>query len=225
MKSERIAKALITRLPKSELVEFLNGVHSAAKRSAKLANDAGLEGAGKARVAGFTRFILSENVLDNTAKSMGAEPLSGTIPATDLRIYQTVHVKNGALLGLATIPEPGILPAKNLTRANLSSIVNAHWQPDLFKTGPHPTIEIYAVLIVCRDPANISDLQEVAIAVISAKYDQYLHYEKLDQFLKRYEPVSEKKSAPAVKPKLKTASPYVAPEDEAARNIEQKKSV
>jgi hypothetical protein len=212
MQNEALATELVQRLEQPELLDFIGKARSAASTAAKSATDVGLTGAWRKRVTGMTHRGLCEDALDQVAKSMDATSFKGTVPGTEVKVYQQVHFVKGVLLGLASVPEPGELPVRNLTRSNLAQCINAHWEADLFgkRTAP-PEIEVYALLLVCRDRKNLGDLQEVAIAVIAANYDKYLHYERLESFLRRYEPKEEPQ--PNVTPVMKkSVGTYVPPE-------------
>src|SRR4051812_31117619 len=105
MKDEKIASELVQRLDRTELLQFLSSANSAAKKAAKASKVRGLEGSWQARVAGMARRGLCENALEKTAKAMDAIPIVGTVPGTEIRVYQQVHIVNGALLGLASVPQ------------------------------------------------------------------------------------------------------------------------
>jgi hypothetical protein len=93
----------------------------------------------------------------------------------------------GVVLGLATMPSAGELPAKN--RSRLAGVMlNTGFTPSLFdEPGPKPG-DIFVLFLVARDRANPGLIDEIGVGVIDDAYNIFVFYEPIDQFLAGYGP-------------------------------------
>lgn len=137
---------------------------------------------------GQARFRICEQGFEDVCRLHGGHLLDGgIIPKTDLKIFQPFmrfeHDGEGVILALASMPEPGALPAKNKSR--LAGVtVNFDLSLRLDFDGKGPKIgDIFAVLLVARDRERAGKIEEVALGVIESNYESFLFYEALEGFL------------------------------------------
>ncbi|MFS1823032.1 hypothetical protein, partial [Bacillus anthracis] len=109
------------------------------------------------------------------------------IPNTDLRVHQPFmrfeHEGQGVILAMASMPESGMLPAKNKSR--LAGVtVNYELSLRLDFDGKSPKMgDIFVTLLVARDREHAGKIEEIAIGVIGSSYEEFLYYETIDSFL------------------------------------------
>lgn len=172
---------------------------------------------------GQARFRLMEEAFEEVCAAHGGQRLqSDFIPLTDLRVFQPFHrfehEGRGFILGLAAIPEPSALPAKNMSR-RAAVTLNYHLQARLDLDGTGPKVgDVFILLLVARDRAVAGQIEEIAIGVINSGYEQYLHYETLPSYLQGHAdesitpdptPLAPTSTVIQLKPKI---TPFVPPE-------------
>ncbi len=181
---------------------------------------------------GQARFRMMEKGFQEVCELHGGKLIAnGVIPSTNLKVFQPFLRFDvdgqGIILGLAAMPEPRVLPAKNKSR--LAGVtLNYYLQAtlDFDGTGPKEG-DIFVLFLVSRDHEKAGRLEEIAVGVINSKYDQFLFYKPLDKYLEGH----ADKPAPAPKApgsgasglRLKPqARPFVPPEapveDEGVKN-------
>lgn len=137
---------------------------------------------------GQARFRMVEQCFEEIAQAFGGNPLEGgVLPNTNLKIFQPFMrfggEAPGVILGLAAMPERSKLPAKN--RSRLAGVsLNLHLTPafDFDRAGPKPG-DVFVLFLLARDRERAGKLDEIAIGIIDAAYEQFVFYERLDQFL------------------------------------------
>lgn len=158
-------------------------------RAFQLVRDhAGLDRKRSRELEGQARFRMMEQAFEEICASFDGLPLAGgVLPNTNLKIFQPFMRFGGeglgVILGLAAMPEPSKLPAKN--RSRLAGVtLNFNLMPsfDFDGMGPKPG-DIFVLFLVVRDREQSGKLEEIAIGVIDSTYDQFLFYERLDKFL------------------------------------------
>lgn len=172
---------------------------------------------------GQARFRMMEEGVEEVCKFYGGTLLQGgVVPLTDLKIFQPFsrfeYEGQGFILGLAAIPEPGSLPAKNMSR-RAGVTLNYHLSPRLDLDGSGPQVgDIFILLLVARDRVAAGQIEEIAIGLIDSGYEQYLFYEPLQSYLQGYadgpiapSPLPEGPSSGAIHLKLGVAQ-FVPPE-------------
>jgi hypothetical protein len=154
----------------------------------------------------------------------GGQPLvGGVIPNSSLKIFQPFMRFGGdgpgVIFGLAAMPERSKLPNKNRSRlAGVTLNFNLTPSFDFDGSGPKPG-DIFVLFLVARDREQSGKLDEIAIGVIDATYEQFLFYERLDKFLADDADAAEPVPASIVSPsetglvRLKAkVKPFVPPE-------------
>ena len=183
---------------------------------------------------GQARFRMMEKGFQEVCETHGGELLAGgLIPNTNLKVFQPFmrfeHEGKGIILGLAAMPEPNALPVKNKSRV-AGVTLNYHLQPSLNLDGSGAQVgDVFIVFLISRDRERAGRLEEIAIGVISAAYDQFLCYEPLENYLGNQEvapdsvsPAPAAAQAPAVR--LKTSiRPFVPPEAPEEAEVEEGK--
>ncbi|MGE4248164.1 MAG: hypothetical protein AB7F09_02160 [Parvibaculaceae bacterium] len=232
MTAEEIKARIVSTLPRDLLIDLLDTAVARARQAHELIRDnTDLTGRSARGLEGQARFRLMEKGFQDTCESHGGMLLEGdVIPGTDLRYYQPFMRfggdQPGVLLGLASMPEPRELPAKNQSRL-AGVMLNYQLTPRLDLEGDGGTAkpgDIFVLFLFARDPSQGGRLQEVAIGVINAEYQGFLAYETVETFMGAYAPPStETEPAPegqplvTLKKKPKAFKPPEEPDsDEAA---------
>lgn len=188
----------------------------------------GLDTRRQRRLDGFSRYLMMEAGFQEVCAFHGGRLLDGGIvPGTDLKVFQPFmrfeHSGQGVILGLAAMPEPSAVPAKNKSRL-AGAALNYELSPRFDFDGTGPKVgDIFVVLLFSRDRARAGLLEEIAIGVINSGHDQYLFYESLEKYLSdqgdsAVEPAGDPSgppvsagATPAVRLKT-TVRPFVPPE-------------
>jgi hypothetical protein len=177
-------------LPRDLLIDLDDAVQAGSLKAHAVVRDhSGLKKKRNARGAeGQLRFRILEEDFETTCALHGARLLDGgIIPHTDLTVYQPFMrfelEGQGVILALATMPEAGVLPAKNKSRiAGVTVNYDLSLRLDFNGTGPKVG-DIFAVLLVARDRERAGKIEEIALGVIDSNYKSFLYYESLDGFL------------------------------------------
>lgn len=224
-------------LPSSLILDLEDRIKADALHAHEVVRD-GFEGLTPVRaraIEGQARFRISEQGFEEVCAEHGGHLLEGgVIPKTDLRVHQPFmrfeHEGQGVILALASMPESGMLPAKNKSR--LAGVtVNYELSLRLDFDGKGPKIgDIFVTLLVARDRERAGKIEEIAVGVIESNYEGFLYYETVDSFLSGDGDVEPDAPAPTPiapptvdQPKVtlkKGVKPFVPPEAPTAKNEE-----
>lgn len=158
------------------------------KASLLVRDHAGLDKKRGRELEGQARFRMVEQGFEEVCALFGGQPLAGgVIPNSGLKIFQPFMRFGGdgpgVIFGLAAMPERSKLPSKNRSRlAGVTLNFNLTPNFDFDGSGPKPG-DIFVLFLVARDREQSGKLDEIAIGVIDATYEQFLFYERLDKFL------------------------------------------
>lgn len=157
---------------------------------------------------GQIRFRIMEQGFQETCEFYGGVLLEGgLIEGSDLRIFQPFMRfggnGKGVVLGLASMPERGELPAKNMSR-RAGTALNYKLTPrlSLDEHDPKPG-DIFVLFLVARDPSRSGQIEEIAIGMIDAEYESFLFYESMEKFMTRYAPPDNSAQEETQKPLVK----------------------
>jgi hypothetical protein len=196
MTPDEIKARIVEVLPRDLVVDLLDTAAVRARQAHELIRDnTDLTGRSARGLEGQARFRLMEKGFQDTCELHGGMRLEGdVIPATDFRYYQPFMRFGGdnvgVLLGLASMPAPGELPSKNLSR-RAGVQLNYHLSPRLDLEGGGRTAklgDIFVLLLFARDPSRGGLLQEVAVGVIDTEYQGFLAYDTIEAFMEMYAP-------------------------------------
>lgn len=160
----------------------------AAKAHAMVHDHAGLNRKRSRELEGQARFRMMEERFEAVCQIHGGLLLTdGVIPNTDRKVYQPFmrfqSDGRGVIFGLAAMPEPKKIPAKNLSRTSGVSL-NYHFSQRLDLDGTGPKVgDLFALFLVARDRERAGKIEELAVGVIESAYNAFLFYQPLDQFL------------------------------------------
>jgi hypothetical protein len=218
-----VPRRLRQTLPKDLLIDLQDRVGAEALRAHEMVRDhSGLGGKRARELAGQARFRMMENGFQEICAEHGGMLLDGSvIPQTDLKVFQPFmrfefHNK-GVILGLAAMPSPKVLPAKNQSRAAGVSL-NYYLSPRLPFDKASPKIgDIFALFLTARDRQKAGQIEELAVGVVDSKYEAFLFYEPLEAFLGGYAVRDQssgtlKLQKPVSVSLKRNISPFVAPE-------------
>jgi hypothetical protein len=196
MTADEIKARIVGILPRDLLIDLLDTAVARARQAHELIRDnTDLSGRSARGLEGQARFRLMEKGFQDTCELHAGVRLEGdVIPGTDLRYYQPFMRfggnQPGVLLGLASMPEPREMPAKNQSR--LAGVtLNYRLTPRLDLEGDGQTAkpgDIFVLFLFARDPAQGGRLQEVAIGVIDTEYQGFLAYETVEALMGDYAP-------------------------------------
>jgi len=188
-----------------DLEDRLRG--EALKAHRMIQDHSGLDQLRGRRLEGMSRFHMMEKGFQEVSELHGGALLAGgIIPGTDFKVFQPFmrfeHEGQGFILGLASMPEPSKLPTKNKSR-QAGVTLNYHISPhfDLDGNGPKAG-DICILFLFARDREQAGKIEEFAIGVVDSNYEQYLFYERIDQYLADDGHVSEPSSPLRVSPTL-----------------------
>lgn len=189
MRDDLIKSHIRPVLSRELLLDLEDRVLAEAVKAFEMIRDhSGLSGKRARGAEGQARFRMMEQGFEEVCGLHGGHLLEGSvIPDTELQVFQPFMRFDtgnpGVILGLASMPEPKALPAKNMSRqAGVS--VNYELVPRLDFDGKSAKIgDIFVLLLVSRDRENPGKIEEIAIGVINSDYEHFLFYERLDQFL------------------------------------------
>lgn len=174
---------------KNLLLDLEDRLRAVALKAHVMVRDhAGLDTKRGRELEGQARFRMMEKSFQETCEFHGGVLLTdGIIPHNDLKIFQPFmrfeHNGRGIILGLAAIPEPKTLPAKNKSR-KAGVTLNYYLSPRLDLDGTGPKIgDIFVLLLVARDREKAGKISELAIGIIDTDYESYLFYESLNKYL------------------------------------------
>ncbi|MFU1607891.1 hypothetical protein ACM25O_16185 [Sulfitobacter pontiacus] len=217
------------------LIDLEDRCRAEALKAFEMVRDhAGLDKKRGRELEGQARFRMMEKGFQEVCEVHGGELLTGgLIPNTNLKVFQPFmrfeHEGKGVILGLAAMPEPSGLPIKNKSR--LAGVtLNYHLQPNLDLDGVGAQVgDVFIVFLISKDRERAGRLEEIAIGVISAAYDQFLCYEPLENYLGDQEvvtdgaaPTSAAADVPAVRLKA-SIRPFVPPEAPKETEAEESK--
>jgi hypothetical protein len=208
---------------KDLLLALEDGLKGEARKARDIVRDhVGLKNRRRARESeGQLRFRMMEERFEEVCQLYGGKLLEGgVIPTTDLKVFQPFcrfEVEGqGFIFGLAAMPEPKVLPAKNRSRVAAVKI-NCHLKPGLFDIDGPKMGDVFVLLLVSRDRERAGMIEEMAIGIVDAKYESFLFYERLGKFMSGLEGAPTGPFSPPAPPappvKLKKGvTPYVPPE-------------
>lgn len=142
-------------------------------------------------VEGQIRFRLQEQGYEDVVQLHGGRLIEdGIMPGTDMRVYQPFArfqgPDSGVILGFAAMPEPRKIPPKNKSRA-AGVRLNIQFQPGLFPDERRPQADdMFVLFLTARDREQAGMIEEIAIGLIGADYQDFLFYESLEDFLGGY---------------------------------------
>lgn len=216
-------KALLNRFVRTIkqplVIDLIDRLTQEAFRAFEMVkNESGLEGRSARELTGQARFrMMEKGFVDENVKHGGTRLDAEVMPGVGEHVYQPFFIHGSAedriVLGLATISEPAKLPTKNRSRGAAVQL-NYRILPtlDFDGTSPKPG-DIFVLLLVARDPKHGGMINEIAIGVIDALYQQYIVYVPIEKLLALYSAPTPTSSTPGGGMTLK-ADPkkFVAPE-------------
>lgn len=190
--SSDLKKRLISTLPRDLLIDLFDMAAAMALKAFELIRDGtDLDSKRARKSVGWIRFHMQEKGFVEICEKHGGVILAdGVIPGTSAKAFQPFARFGGDLpgliLGLATMPLPHELPAKN--RSRLAAVaLNEALTPGLFHDRDAPREgDVFVCFLVARDRDSPGLIEEVAIGVISSAYDRWIHYEPIASFLNGY---------------------------------------
>ncbi|WP_157946776.1 hypothetical protein [Thalassobius sp. I31.1] len=201
------------------------------KASKMISLHSGLDNRRARALEGQARFRMNEQGFEQVCELHGGTFLpGGLLPNSEIKVHQPFmrfgKQGEGVILGLASMPQPSMLPVKN--RSRLAGVsVNWQYSQELDLDGKQPKSgDVFILLLVARDPQHSGKLKELAVGAIDSGYDQFLYYEPIDKFLSGEiaQPTVIKSSiAPSSsqKVRLKTSpKTYIAPEAQTTPNTD-----
>jgi hypothetical protein len=180
-----------------DLEDRLRG--EALKAHRMIQDHSGLDPRRARALEGLSRFHMMEKGFQEVCELHGGALLDGgIIPGTDFKVFQPFmrfeHEGQGFILGLAAMLEPSKLPVKNKSR-KAGVTLNYRLSPHFDFDGTAPKVgDICIMFLFARDPEQAGKIKELAIGVIDSDYEQYLFYERIDQYLADDGDVSEPSS-------------------------------
>lgn len=223
--SETISLRIHDVLTRELIVDLTDRMKAEAYQAAEaIRNGTRLKGVRARGAEGQVRFRMMEAAFEEECSRHGGVLIEGGVfPETGLKFYQPFFRfgsdGHGVILGLASIPEPKALPAKNMSR-RAAVPINYKLQPCLDLDGTGPKVgDIFALLLVARDPERSGHIQQMAIGVIDARYETYLYCKPIEEFMAGYadaaganEPLNEASRSLSLKKNVKPFVPPEAPE-------------
>lgn len=220
---DRLKKIIGDCLSRDLILDLYDAVSARALAAHEMIRDhADLDEKRARMVVGRVRFPMQERSFEDVCDRHGGSKLDcDVMPGTDLKFFQPFYRfacdEAGVVLGFASMPEKGCLPAENMSR-KAGVAINFDLVPrlDFDGTGPK-TGDIYVLFLVARDPMRPGQVSEVAIGIVDAEYDSYLFYEAVEEFFAGYAKPPESSPAPTggemplVRLKA-SAKPFQAPE-------------
>lgn len=227
-----LKKRLVATLPRDLLIDLFDMVAARALKAFQLVRDgADLDTKRANESTGQLRFRMQEKGFVETCEKHGGIVLAdGVIPGVSAKVFQPFARFGGdapgVVLGLATMPAPRDLPAKN--RSRLAGVMlNFNLTARLFRMpgDPQPG-DIFVCLLVARDRANPGLVDEIAVGIIDDEYKSYLFYEPIAKFLDGYGDSPGEREGPEAPPpaplvSLKRArTRFIPPEQASADEAE-----
>lgn len=222
-------------LTRELLLDLEDSLTAEADKAFKMVRDhAGLRSRRARELEGQARFRMMEQRFEEVCGYHGGQPLQGgVILQTGMKVFQPYTRfevdSRGVILGMAAIPSPRELPAKNKSR--LAGVaLNYHLVPSLALDGQGAQVgDIFALLLIARDRQEGGKIHEMAVGLVDAGYQGYLFYESFAKFISEQtekpqvepiqikQPITPKMVTPTLKKKV---TPYVPPEAQTEANSE-----
>jgi hypothetical protein len=199
-----VRRAILDALPKDLLLDLEDRLRAEALKAHEVVQrELPLNSKRSREAEGQIRFRLQEQGYEEVVQVHGGVLItSGLMLGTDLKVFQPfarfAGPEVGVILGFAAMPEPGKLPAKNMSRA-AGVTLNLTLQPGLFVDGTTPQpADIFALFLTARDRQRAGMIEEIAVGVIGSSYKDYVFYESLEALLTGYvaAPTKVDKEAP-----------------------------
>lgn len=190
---DSVANRLIDTLPRDLLIDLADmGITRARQAHDIIKNQTDLTGKRARGAEGQIRFRIMEQGFEQICESHGGTLLEGgIIEGSDTRIFQpfmrfSKNSEPGIILGLASMPSKGEIPVKNMSRS-AGVILNYNLVPRLAldEKDPKPG-DIFVLFLAARDPAKSGLIEEIAVGIIDAGYQDFLFYETMETFIARY---------------------------------------
>ena len=151
-----IKRRLRTTVSKELLIDLEDRLRAEAVKAFEMVRDrAGLNRKRARELEGQARFRMMEEGFENVCQLHGGRLLDGgVIPNTELKVFQPFMrfeaEGKGIILGLAAMPEPKVVPQKNLSR-QAGVTMNYHLSPRLDLDGSGPRVgDIFVLFLVAR---------------------------------------------------------------------------
>lgn len=204
MTADELKARIAAALPRDLVIDLMDAAPARALQAFELVRDQTDLCGRKARwMEGFNRYLLMEKGFQDVCELHGGVSLEGDLfPGTDRHCYQPFMrfgpAGSGVILGLASMPEKSCLPTKNRSRsAGVSLNRPSTLRMDLDGDGRVPALgDIFVLLLFARDSSQGGCLEEIAIGVVGADYQDFLVYETAEDFLALYAPSVETVEAP-----------------------------
>lgn len=202
MTQDQIAALIVRNVPRPFWIEARARLTAAfASAPAIIKKHTALKPFRAARVSGQLRFALIEQGFETVGANLGAINLyQQELPGMpDALVFQPLQQFGAVIVGYASQPKPGSLPAKNLTRGRAVQL-NFAFSDHLGLDGvapPAPTL--FVSMLTTPDPANPGSVGSIEIGVIDSRYDHFMFHEPLSEFMKRYARPAAKKPPSLVK--------------------------
>lgn len=234
-----IRQVILDALPKDLLLDLEDRLRAEAMKAREVVRkELPLNAKRSREVEGQIRFRLQEQGYEEVVQLHGGHLLvDGVMIGTDLKVFQPfarfIGADVGVILGFASMPEPRMIPPKNMSRA-AGVTLNVSLQPSLLldEKCPKPN-DIFALFLTARDRERAGMIEEIAIGVIGSDYKDFVFYQSLDAFLSGYgvEPVeSDGPDRPGgggpdggdkVVRLRQVRKPYLPPERQTDRDVEE----
>jgi len=224
---------LHSHLPRELVLDLQDAMSAKALQAYEMVRDhAELDGKRARALTGQARFRMQEKAFQEVCSTFGGEPLENdVIPGTDLHVFQPFMrfggEKSGVIFGMAAMPERATLPHKNMSR-RAGVRLNYQLSPRFDFDGSGPKVgDVFALLLISRDPTNIGRIDEIAVGIIDAEYETFVEYEAIEKFVVGYstytaDMITDKHSSRPKLVKLKqTRVPYQPPEDSTTAETQQ----
>jgi hypothetical protein len=223
--SEPLKSRLRRALHRELLLDLEDRGRAEALKAFEMVRDrAGLDRRRARELEGQARFRMMEHGFEEVCALHGGHLLDGGVmPSTDIKVFQPFMrfdvEGGGVILGLAAMPDRGLIPGKNKSR--LAGVTaNYYLSPRLDLDGKGPKVgDVFALLLVSRHKEKAGLIDEIAVGVVDTEYSTYLFYEPLEQFLSGLADLPAMRSSPPTPPPSsgavtlrKNVIPFVPPE-------------
>jgi hypothetical protein len=187
-----LKKRLTSTLPRDLLLDLFDMAAAKALKAFELIRDgADLDSKRANEAVGQIRFRMQEKgFVEICEKHGGVILVDGILPGVPAKAFQPFARfggdRPGVILGLATMPVPHDLPAKN--RSRLAGVMlNIDLTPSLFHDPDAPRVgDVFVCFLVARDRNSPGMIEEIAVGVIDGLYEGYLFYQSIAEFLEDY---------------------------------------
>lgn len=189
---EKLKRIIGDCLSRDLILDLYDAVSARALAAHEMIRDhADLDDKRARMCVGRVRFPMQERSFEDVCTRHAGDRLDcDVMPGTDLKFFQPFYrfagEARGIVLGFASMPEKGRLPAENMSR-KAGVAINFDLVPRLDFDGTGPKAgDVYVLFLVARDPMRPGQVAEVAIGVIDAEYESYLFYETVEGFFASY---------------------------------------